>query len=153
MYKYLTNGSSHRFAFTPGPYCAFIPIGKVFPERGRARDQPRRRRAAESRGLDLGRQTSACVPHRAPRPAPLPPRPRRLANYVIMFAAVVLPNRDALRWTQIQISTMFASHFYKILLDKCYHTFVTFARQVGTYVSRTNTYRLNVILQQSKLEL
>uniref|UniRef100_A0A2A4JA48 Uncharacterized protein n=1 Tax=Heliothis virescens TaxID=7102 RepID=A0A2A4JA48_HELVI len=54
----------------------------VSRKRAREKNLPTRRCAAESLGLDLGRQTRACVARRSPhRRAPaLPP-----ANYVIMM--------------------------------------------------------------------
>lgn len=48
-----------------------------------------RRRAAESRGLDLGRQIRACAPHAYRRPA-APAPPHFPANYVIMLVAVLV---------------------------------------------------------------
>lgn len=54
-----------RRGCTRGVYCA-LPLQKQFRERGHTRDLPTRRRAAESRGLDLGRQTGACAPHCPP---------------------------------------------------------------------------------------
>ncbi|CAG9789243.1 unnamed protein product [Diatraea saccharalis] len=64
---------------TRDEYCAFTPQ-KWFLERGRARETSRRGGARQNRGLDLGRQTRACAPHRASVPAPPSP-----PNYVIMF--------------------------------------------------------------------
>ncbi|CAH2244291.1 jg7757 [Pararge aegeria aegeria] len=46
-------------------YCAFSSHRSSFDKEG-TQDLPTRRRAAESRGLDLGRQTGACAPHRPP---------------------------------------------------------------------------------------
>lgn len=63
------------------------------------RDQPRRRRAAESRGLDLGRQSRACVP--PPSPAAPPPI---MSLCTAALAAVMLPNTVALCWSWSQIS-------------------------------------------------
>lgn len=73
---------------------AHKPSWNYFLERGHARDLPTRRCAAESCGLDLGRQTGAC----APRP-PVPPSPQSSGNYVIMFAAVCCQTDSLGGWT------------------------------------------------------
>lgn len=79
-----------RRGCTRGVYCA-LPLYRNSFEKEGTQETCRRGGARQNRAAS----TLAVKPAHAPRIAPR----RSSGNYVIMFAAVVLPNRVALRWT------------------------------------------------------